>query len=179
MFWLKLAGAIFAGLVVIVGAIYAVGSALPREHKVVRRLVLKGVSMEAVWARIGDAASTPAWRKSVSSVKRLADRDGHAVWAEVSGGEMAVYETSETAPPRLLVRKVVDQTMYGGTWRIELATAGDDGVAVSVTEDGWVDAPVFRALARFVFGYASAAESYLSDLAASFGEAMVMVKVEG
>ena len=179
MFWLKLAGGIVAALVLIVAAIYAIGSVLPREHRVVRRVVLKTADADAVWARIADPVSTPNWRKSVTAVKRLEDRGSHAVWAEESGGDTTAYETLEAVPPRLLVRKVVDQTMYGGTWWIEIASMAAGGVAVTVTEDGWVDAPIFRALARFVFGYASTAESYLSDLTVSFDMEASVEKIEG
>ncbi|MBI1213312.1 MAG: hypothetical protein GC190_17745 [Alphaproteobacteria bacterium] len=178
MFWLKLAGGIVTGFVLIVAALYVIGSVLPREHMVTRRIVLKTASAETLWARVANPSATPSWRRSVTSVKRLDDRDGHAVWAEESGGNSTSYETLEAVPPRLLVRKVVDQTIYGGTWRIEIEP-GPDGVSVTITENGWVDAPFFRALARFAFGYASTAESYLSDLSASIGEAVVVEKMEG
>jgi hypothetical protein len=76
------------------------------------------------------------------------------------------YEIVEQAPPHRLVSRVADPGLpYGGTWTFELAPEGG-GTRLTITERGEVHNPVFRVLARFVFGYAATMEAYLEDLAA-------------
>ena len=75
------------------------------------------------------------------------------------------YEIVEQAPPSRLVTRVADGLPYGGTWTFELAPEGG-GTRLTITEHGEVYNPIFRVLARFVFGHAATMEAYLEDLAA-------------
>lgn len=169
-FWLKLFLFAAAGLIAACGLVFVVGMMLPREHVVARRLTLKSAAATAVWARVADQAAAPSWRSAVKSVRRLADRNGHEVWSEEDkSDESLAFETIEAREPNLLVRDIVDPTLFGGQWRIEVAEA-DGGTVVMITEAGWVEPALFRFMARFVFGHAATMETYLRDLAASFGE---------
>lgn len=57
----------------------------------------------------------------------------------------------------------------GGSWIYEIAPA-DGGSRVSVTERGWIANPIFRFMARVVFGYHGTLDSYLKALGRKFGE---------
>lgn len=51
-----------------------------------------------------------------------------------------------------------------------MAIVGLLGALVTVTERGFVRNPIFRFLARFVFGYSSTLDAYLKALGKKFGE---------
>jgi hypothetical protein len=58
---------------------------------------------------------------------------------------------------------------WGGTWTTEI-TAAPGGSTMRITEDGYVNNPLFRFLSRFVFGYSDTLDSYMKSLGAKFGE---------
>ena len=68
-----------------------------------------------------------------------------------------------------LVRKVTrvadPELPYGGTWTFELEPEGS-GTRLTITERGQIHNPIFRVIARFVFGYAATIEGYLDELEA-------------
>ena len=43
-----------------------------------------------------------------------------------------------------------------------------------ITEDGYVNNPLFRFMARFFFGYASTLDSYMKSLGEKFGEQVTL-----
>jgi len=53
---------------------------------------------------------------------------------------------------------------FGGTWTFELADTGDGGTRLTLTEDGVIEPPVFRALAKWVFGLDTTQKDYLACL---------------
>ncbi len=67
-----------------------------------------------------------------------------------------------------------DSLPYGGTWTFELAPAEGGGTTLTITEDGFVEPAIFRALARFVFGYHATMEGYLAGLGRRFGETVIV-----
>lgn len=74
------------------------------------------------------------------------------------------YVIVEQAPPRRLVTRVADPELpYGGTWTFELEPDGS-GTRLTITERGQIHNPIFRVIARFVFGYAATMETYLDAL---------------
>ena len=77
------------------------GMRLPREHTVVRTMML-GAPRQAVWQAITDFSKQPEWRANLKSVERLPDRDGLPVWRESykrMGSETLV--TEQFIPPTL------------------------------------------------------------------------------
>lgn len=161
---------IVAAIAALAIAVYAWGSFLPREHTASRRLELKA-SPDAVWARIADEAAAPEWRKDVKAATRLPDRNGHEVWREeFTSGNALAYETLEQTPPSRLVRQIVDEEMFGGTWTMTVAPSAA-GTTITITENGWVENPLFRIVAKYIMGHDGTINTYLGHLAASFGEA--------
>jgi hypothetical protein len=144
----------------------AVGLFLPRGHTVSRRVVIQQ-PREVIWGRIVDFASQTEWRPDVSRPVRLDDHNGHEVWRDT--GDLAL-ETVEAVPCERLVRRVMPNRMFGGTWTVTLRQA-PGGTEVAVVEAGEVYHPLFRTVGRFLIGYDRTVNRYLIDLARSFGQA--------
>lgn len=69
----------------------------------------------------------------------------------------------EATPPSRYVTKIDDESQpFGGTWTFEIEPLGDDRSRLTITERGEIYNPIFRALARFVFGYTSTMASFLA-----------------
>ena len=69
-------------------------------------------------------------------------------------------EVVESVPPTKLVTKIVGETQFGGTWTFEIAPT-PTGSRMTITERGEIYNVLFRALAKYVFGYTSTMESCL------------------
>lgn len=156
-------------LIVLVVSPVVIGLFLPVRHTVTRSVVIQQ-PREVIWARIVDVASQTAWRPDVKRPVRLDDHDGHEVWREA--GDMAL-ETIEAVPPGRLVRRVVANRMFGGTWTVTLRQA-PGGTEVAVTEAGEVYQPLFRTVSKFIIGHDRTVTGYLANLARSFGETGVV-----
>ena len=151
-----------------------VGLFLPRGHTVSRRAVIQQ-PREVIWARVVAFAGQAEWRSEVKRPVRLDDVDGHEVWRDA--GDLAL-ETLEGVPPERLVRRVVANRMFGGTWTVTLQQA-PGGTAVAVTEAGEVYHPLFRTVSRFVIGHDRSVTRYLTDLSRSFGEVARVEEASG
>jgi uncharacterized protein YndB with AHSA1/START domain len=162
----------WAGLVILVLAgsallIAAIGLLLPREHVASRSAVVPAPP-DAVFALVADPGASAAWRPSLSRLDVLPPLEGRVRWVEVRGGDRITFEIVERRPPERLVTRIADPDLpFGGTWTFELAPEGS-GTRVTITERGEIDNPVFRALARFVFGYTGSIDTYLDELRARF-----------
>jgi hypothetical protein len=65
---------------------------------------------------------------------------------------------------------------FGGTWTFEI-TPSDSGSDIVLTENGEIYNPLFRFMARFVFGYEGTIEQYLEDLRKKLGDPEIRVPV--
>lgn len=105
-----------------------------------------------------------------------------AVWGAIAGPrdwstDRTKTEVVESVEPRRLVTRIADPSLpYGGTWTQEIEPLPGGGVSVRITERGEIYNPIFRFLARFVFGYNGTMEKYLQELGKKFDES---VSVEG
>ena len=129
---------IVAAIVVVVGAIAVTGYFLPVEHQASRAADFNKPP-ETVYALISDLNNYSLW------------------WPE---NETNV-EVVEADPPAKFVTRIVGETAFAGTWTMELVPTST-GSRLTITERGEIYNPVFRTLARFVFGYASSLESCLA-----------------
>ena len=129
---------IVVSLVGIVGVVALIGYFLPVAHEASRSAEFN-TPPEQVFALVADPNSYQGWW------------DGADVKTEVV----------ERVPPTKLVTKIVGETQFGGTWTIDIAPT-TNGSRMTITERGEIYNPVFRALARFVFGYTSTMDSCLS-----------------
>lgn len=164
-------------LVALIGLIALIGALLPKSHTASRTAKFNA-DAERVWQIITDFASMPAWRPELKDVKRLADRNGNQVWVETNKmGEMP-YEVIELVPPSKMVTKIADDKLpFDGSWTYQINPL-DSGCTVTITENGEVYNPIFRFMARFVFGHHATMETYLKNLGKNFGEEVTFIGSE-
>lgn len=145
------------------------GMLLPRRHIAATSAIVHRPVNE-VWLAISDIASQPSWRSDLKEVQLLPSRDGHPVWLQETGTGDWPLEFTEVVAPTWLVASVADSSQgFGGTWTYEL-TPDPGGTRIKITERGFIDSPLFRFLAQFVFGLRGAQETFLRDLGRHFGE---------
>jgi hypothetical protein len=137
---------VFGGVVLLI-VLFAVigtviGGTLPQDH-VAARTVRFRRSPEVIWVAINDPRS---WRRAASG------------WARASS-------SSPCRPPRLLVRKVVGERDYGGTWTRAIAPTAE-GCTLTITENGYVYNRFFRFMSRYVIGHHRSIDGVMNRLRA-------------
>ena len=158
MTMLKAGLLVLSSLAAFVAIVAVVGLLLPRDHVETRSATLPA-SPDVAFATIADVGAYATWRPSLSAVEVLPPIDGRVRWVEVSGGDRIAMEQVERQPPHRLVTRIADPDLpFGGTWTFELAPDGG-GTRLTITERGVIRNPIFRAVARFVFGYAATMET--------------------
>jgi len=174
-----IAGSGVGAVVVVVGTMALVGRRLPVAHSATVRAVIPAAP-EAVWEALTDWRRMPEWRPELKRVEPLEDAAGRAGWVERSrhGRLPMVIETAE--PPHLLVGRIVgDRLPFGGTWTYRLAPAAEGATEIAITEDGEVYNPLFRFMARFVFGHHATMAAYLKSLGRRFGAEVAPERAPG
>jgi len=164
MKWVLMA---LAALALLAAVVAITGWSLPVAHVATRQATL-AAPPDVVWKTITDVDAFPTWRTDVKTVER-APGSGALTWIEHgrSGSLKLTVEASE--PPRRLVTRIADPSLpFGGTWTYELAPSAG-GTTLTVTEHGEIYNPIFRAMARFVFGYETTLTSYLDALRQKVG----------
>jgi len=122
------------------------------------------VPPEVIWSAMTDVAAFPSWRAGVTRVERLPDRNGYPVWMEEGRSGKMTMAVERMEPPRVLVARIADPKLpFGGTWTYEI-TPDAGGSRLTITENGEIYNPLFRFMARFIFGYEGTIQSYLSSL---------------
>lgn len=167
MTWIGVVVGVVLVVAAIGGGMALVGSRLPQGHVGSRERTF-AAPPEAVWTAITDVEAFPSWRSDVKRIERQPDRDGKPAWIghTRSGRLPVVVERMDTA--RLLVVRIADPDLpFGGTWTFQLAPA-PGGTRLTITENGEIYNPIFRFLARFVFGYDGTIASYLAALEKRF-----------
>jgi hypothetical protein len=97
------------------------------------------------------------------------------VWNQVSRQGSWPLEIVEQTPPTRLVAVVADSSQgFGGRWTYTLAPEGA-GTRVTIAEDGFVDPPMFRFVARYMIGLTRTLDTYLKGLGRHFGETVTPV----
>lgn len=147
------------------GVVLSFGAVMPREHVVTRSAELRA-SPQAVWTLIFEPENFPSWRSGVKSVEMLSGANEPKKWVETSGRDRLQLAIVEAKSAETLVTKIDDDKLpYGGTWTYSLQpSVSDGGSHLEITEQGFVNPPPFRFLAKFVFGHATTIDRYLADL---------------
>jgi hypothetical protein len=176
---MKWALIVIGTLVVLVGIVALIGVMLPKTHSATRSARFKQPP-EAIWRAITEVEAFPSWRADLKSIERLPDRNGRPAWRETDKhGQVLPLEVIEWDPPRKFVGRISDPKLpFGGTWTYEIAPA-DGGCSLTITENGEIYNPIFRFMARFVFGYSATIEGYLRSLGKKFGEDVRFEAVRG
>ena len=160
MKWVLIVGVAIVAVVLIV---LVTGWALPMKHQASRQASLPAPP-EVVWNTITGVEAFPAWRRDLKRIERLPDREGRPVWVEEGSSGRMTLAVERSDAPRVLVLRIADPDLpFGGTWTYEIAPASG-GSRLTITEDGEIYNPLFRFMARFVFGYEGTIKSYLEAL---------------
>lgn len=171
MKWVLIA---LAAIVALIALTALIGLFIPKQHRASATARFK-VSADQIWAAITNFEAMPSWRPGLR-VERLPDRNGHPVWQEVSRQGKMPLELVELDAPRRMVARIADPSLpFGGTWTYEIAPQ-DGGAALTITEDGEIYNPIFRTMARLIFGYHATMEGYLRALGKKFGEPVEPVR---
>lgn len=160
---------IVGALVALVILVYVVGALLPRDHVAGSAIVVPQPA-DTVWRTVRDIGAMPTWWPDVTSSQRVSDAAGREVWEQKASGFTMRLIVTEDVPPRRLVMTIdaAADAPFGGKWTYEV-TPGDGATRVSVTEAGYVTNPLFRFMAKFVFGYYATQDKYLRALAMKLG----------
>lgn len=161
---MHIAVVVLAALIMGVLIILLIGVILPEKH-VATKTYHFDADPEKVWNLITDFQGQTNWRPKLERVERLPSRNGHEVWREVEGRNRQLsFETLECSPPRVLVRRIVDEGLpFGGSWTFEIVPE-TGGSRLTITEHGEVHNAVFRFVSRFLIGHTAGIETYASNL---------------
>jgi uncharacterized protein YndB with AHSA1/START domain len=160
---------VLGALVALALLITIVGLLRPRTHVASASAVL-AAPPERAFAEIADIARSPEWVPEVRSVERLPDRDGRPSWHENFGGFEATTVVTVSDPPRRLVKEILPNGPFHGSWTWELEPAAA-GTRLTITERGTVDNPFFRGMMVFQDPTRSARD-YIAALGRRLGVAV-------
>jgi uncharacterized protein YndB with AHSA1/START domain len=153
---------------VLVGLMAAAGWMLPVGHEASSSAEIERPAAE-IYALVSDVAGYPRWWSEIARVEMLeaAAPDRPRFREHMSTGPV-VMVVEEAVPPSRFVTRIDDPDQpFGGTWTFVLEPLADRRTRVTITERGEVYNPIFRFLARVVFGYTGTMESCLAALAAA------------
>jgi len=164
MKWILIVVGVLAALAALIAI---VGWSLPVKHVASRQRTF-AASPDVMWRIITDVDAFPSWRSDVKRVEWVANA-GPVTWVEHGSSGRITFSIDASDPPRRLVTRIADPSLpFGGNWTYDLAPSGG-GTQLTITENGEIYNPVFRALARFVFGYEATMTAYLDALGRKVG----------
>lgn len=148
------------GLAVFVGLVTGVGWMLPVSHEASRSADVAKTPAE-VYSLVSDVRNYAAWWPDISRVEMLVDEPGRTTFREHMSDGPIVMSVVSLTPPTQFVTKIDDPDQpFGGTWTFDISET-PTGARITVTERGEIYNPIFRAMARLVFGYTGTMESFL------------------
>ncbi len=146
-----------------------VGLFLPRGHSAASRAVY-AVPPDSVWAAVSDFEHAAWWRPDVQRVEPLPETEGRPAWNEVGPAAGIPYTLVASEPSSLLVTRIAGEELpFSGTWIYRIAPEGAE-TALTIQEEGEIGNPLYRFVARFLFGHHSALDGYLTALGARYHE---------
>lgn len=157
---------IVAALLLSALVIATVGWLLPVKHEASRSAEFARTPAD-VYALVSDYKNYAAWWPDISKIEVLVEKPDKATFREHLSDGAIVMSVIEQSPPSRFVTKIDDASQpFGGTWTFEIVPGGEGRARLTITERGEIYNPIFRALARFVFGYTSTMDSFLAAAAA-------------
>lgn len=163
-------------LLVILGALLGgfvgIGFLLPREHVASSSIPLVQPP-DTVWTVVRQLGDVTTWWDDLQDAVIVPDdAEGREVWRyRMQDGSTMLLVVDHAEPPFRLVTRVEPPpgAAFGGSWTYEIAAEGT-GSRLTITEAGWIANPIFRVLAKTVFGYHRTMDSYLVALGRRLGE---------
>lgn len=80
------------------------------------------------------------------------------------------FETVESVPPKRLVRRVVGEKDFGGTWTSDIESS-PGGSTLTITENGEIYNAFFRFVSRYIIGHHRTIDGTMAALRKRFGGA--------
>lgn len=157
--------AVLLGLLILAGLVlYVLGRGLPVRHTS-RLTVVLPAARPAVWAVITDYARMPDWWPDVKGIRLETQPNGEVwTWNKDSHGQEIAFRTKEESAPARLVREIMgDDLPFGGTWTFALVDLGKS-TQLTITEDGFIKPPLFRAIAQYFIGIDKTMKSFALHL---------------
>jgi uncharacterized protein YndB with AHSA1/START domain len=156
-------------LLAIVAVVTVIGWLLPVKHEAARSAHFNQPP-EKIYAAVADVASYASWIEGVSRIEMLEPANGRPRFREHMTTGPIVMEIAEATPPQRFVTAIADPDQpFGGTWTFEIVP-DSGGARLTITERGEIYNPIFRFMARVVFGYTATMDSCLQSLANKLGE---------
>jgi hypothetical protein len=155
---------IIGGIGSVITLVSLIGWRLPKAHTAmaVARVPLPP---EALYTLLSDVSQYQSWRTELTELHRLPDRNGRPAWIEETRRGRIPFYFERMERPALLVTRIADPSLpFGGTWTYQISGAPDGGSDLTITENGEVYNPIFRFMARFVFGYRTTLDAFVGNL---------------
>ena len=156
--------------VLLVGGVWLYGRSLPREHRASSAITLVA-HQDTVFALIRNLGTANSWWSDLRGVRRLTR--ARESWEQDMGasGKISLEVTAADPPRRMITTVLNDQQQdFGGTWTYDVRMFASV-TEVQITENGWIESPFFRVVAK-LRGHHRTLNSYLSSLGAHFGESV-------
>ncbi len=153
----------------VLGGAYIYGTRLPREHVVTSSIVLVAPA-DTVFKVIRNVGNSATWWDDVKSVERITGVRGEQWREDMGPAGIIEVEVKKVVPGRTMEVHILNAEAqgWGGVWYYEVISSAA-GTEVLLTEEGFVDSPIFRTLMKLRGKYRTI-DSYLSSLGAHFGE---------
>jgi len=162
---------VIVGIFIFIFLVFLIWGLLqPVKHSITRSMHLKQ-KPETVFAVVDNSTNLPNWSSTVVQVESLPDRDGKPVarvtmrWGHM---QMIMTQLDCSPPTRLVISMAKEDGPTLWTWTYQL-TAENEGCRITLTEEGEMKNPFFRAIGR-MRGLDANVVQTLRDLAKKFDE---------
>ncbi|SRR6266446_324739 len=170
---MKILFRIILALIVLAVAAYLYALSIPAHQTHTRTTTLKQTP-EAVFALLTDLPNFPKWNRDMVKIEMLPLIDGKEATRQTFKHNMQMtIITSESAPPKHLVRSMGDNTgPFEGSWTYDISPTAD-GSQIVLTEQMTMNNPCFRLMAK-LFSPTKYMDKHLEGMAKNFGETAVI-----
>jgi len=144
--------------------LYLIGFMIPESHTATVTRTFNA-QPGAVWEAITEVRNYADWRDNVREVEILSDSTQPLRWREFyTNNDPLTFEVTERVDSTRFAARIADEGLpFGGTWTYRV-TGQDGGTVVTITEDGKIYNPLFRTVAKFIFGYSATMEEFAGML---------------
>ena len=147
-------------VVLLISAIYLFGAILPVEHEASRSADFPRPPQD-VYDLIADFRGYPTWWPEVQKVDVAVEGTNRTTFTQHTADGALMITVRERNPPSRYVTMIDPGQEFGGSWTFDIVET-PTGSRLTITERGEIYSPMFRALARLVFGYTGTMESFLA-----------------
>ncbi len=157
--WAIIAVGLIIGMVAVV---WIIGATLPRKHTVSVSKRFE-TPAETLFKAAIDIDGWPKWRSGVDEVIHL---DGPGFRAEtISGDDRLAFDFDvDFKQLRMTSNIITEDIPFGGEWIIQVEAIAPKQSRITITENGFVDPPIWRFFSKFLIGHKRTAQQFLDDL---------------